>query len=318
VLAIAAAIWTAFWYRAAQVAEATISDWIEREAAAGRVYTCLSRSTGGYPFRIEHRCSEPAAQLQGFGAPIVLKARAMVGVAQVYQPRLIIAELTAPLTISESGRDIGLADWRLAQASLRGSPGRPERISLVIDGARVDQPSSSGAATLLVADRVEFHARVAPSSSAQAPAIDFALRVAAAAAPGINFLTKPANAEVTATLTGLADLQPKPLAVRLKELQAAGARLAITQARIERDRTVSLATGDLGLSAAGRLDGAVTLTVAGLENLGLALGGGELGLSLLGKPAELEGKRAIALPLRLKDGAVFLGPVRLGRLPALY
>jgi hypothetical protein len=43
-----------------------------------------------------------------------------------------------------------------------------------------------------------------------------------------------------------------------------------------------------------------------------------LGINLLGEPATLEGKKAVTLPLRFTDGAVFLGPVPIGNTPALF
>jgi hypothetical protein len=42
------------------------------------------------------------------------------------------------------------------------------------------------------------------------------------------------------------------------------------------------------------------------------------GLSFVGRPAEIDGKKAVAVPLRFNDGAVFLGPIRLGRMEPLY
>ena len=42
------------------------------------------------------------------------------------------------------------------------------------------------------------------------------------------------------------------------------------------------------------------------------------GLSLIGERTELDGKQAVALPLRLTDGAAFLGPIPLGQTPPLY
>jgi hypothetical protein len=188
----------------------------------------------------------------------------------------------------------------------------------VIDGARLNQPETVGRSTWAVAERLEFHTRVDPASAANRPALDFAIRLNGAAAPFLNFLAAPANADVSANLRGLADLRPKPIAARLKELQAAGGRLEIVRARVERDGSVGIASGELRLSAMGRLDGLLTVTMTGLGRGGLGLGGAELGLALLGKPAELEGKQAIVLPLRFNDGAVFLGALSLGRLPPLY
>jgi len=41
-------------------------------------------------------------------------------------------------------------------------------------------------------------------------------------------------------------------------------------------------------------------------------------INLMGQPTELEGKRAVMLPLRFKDGAVWLGPVMVGYAPPLF
>jgi len=42
------------------------------------------------------------------------------------------------------------------------------------------------------------------------------------------------------------------------------------------------------------------------------------GINALGKPAELEGKKARDFPLRFVDGAVFLGPIKVGQVPPLF
>jgi len=42
------------------------------------------------------------------------------------------------------------------------------------------------------------------------------------------------------------------------------------------------------------------------------------GVNSLGTPAELEGKRARSFPLRFVDGAVFLGPIKVGEIPPLF
>ena len=42
------------------------------------------------------------------------------------------------------------------------------------------------------------------------------------------------------------------------------------------------------------------------------------GINSLGKEAELEGKKARAFPLRFVDGAVLLGPLKVGQFPPLF
>ena len=38
----------------------------------------------------------------------------------------------------------------------------------------------------------------------------------------------------------------------------------------------------------------------------------------MGQPAELEGQRAVTLPLRFDDGLVSLGPMKIGAMPPLF
>jgi hypothetical protein len=42
------------------------------------------------------------------------------------------------------------------------------------------------------------------------------------------------------------------------------------------------------------------------------------GISMLGQPAEIEGKKGVRLPLKFTDGAVYLGPIMVGQTPALF
>jgi hypothetical protein len=152
-------------------------------------------------------------------------------------------------------------------------------------------------------------------------------------------------------LRGLTDLRPKPLPALLRDLQAANGRLDITHARVRQGEIIGVGQGTLSLTARGTLDGQLQLTVAGLEQLMAALGldkkvgqasqnaldrvapGLNLdrllgprgnaalaaaGVAMLGQPAELEGRRAVTLPLRFADGVVFLGPLRAGELPPLF
>ena len=330
-IVVLAAVWSAAWSFAARSAEATIAAWIDHEAKLGRVYDCGSRQSGGYPFRIEVRCTDPTVELKSAEPPRVLKAKELLGVAQVYQPNLIIAEITGPLSITEAGEPaVWRADWRLAQASLRGVAGTPERLSIVLDGVKLDRINGATAETWAAANHLEIHVRRNPASASDKPVLDFAAQVANATVPNAAVLAgRPLDAEVTALLRGVTDFQPKPVPTRLKEWQAAGGRLEITKLRLQQGEAVAVAAGDIGLSAAGRPDGAFNLTMAGFDRLvqGLAgnsgLGGGMqlglmAGLSFLGRPAEIDGKKAVAVPLRFNDGAVFLGPIRLGRMEPLY
>ena len=113
----------AFWYFAAAKAETTLTEWREREAKAGRIYSCATQSIGGYPFRIEVRCIDPTTELRGSQPPVPLKAKDLLAAVQVYDPTLVISEFTGPMTIAAPGQPPSfVANWTLAQSSVRGTP----------------------------------------------------------------------------------------------------------------------------------------------------------------------------------------------------
>ena len=123
--------------------------------------------------------------------------------------------------------------------------------------------------------------------------------------------------------------------------------------RVRQGETLAAGSGSLALNVNGRLQGELHMTVAGLEPFLGAIGAARmvqrsphmeklagalnrlapglgdvareqaganlaLGINMLGRPATLEGRPAVAIPLRFDDGAVFLGPIPLGMTPALF
>jgi hypothetical protein len=355
VLALAVA-WSGIWYYAAGEAEARVNDWQAQQAKAGRVFSCGSQKVGGFPFRIEVRCGDVAVELKDTQPPLAIKLKEIHVVAQVWDPKMLIAEFTGPLTAAEPGQPPVTVTWTLAQASVRGTPQTPERASLAIDDLKLDGPAPGNA--LFDAKHAEFHARMQYGSWPHNPAIDLAVKLNAATAPALGAYTRaPLDADILAVLHGMKDLRPKPLPVRLREWQAAGGRVEIQNARVAQGEMVGNATGMLALTQRGGLDGALRLNVAGLEKLLPSLtGGGErkgaplgidrvapalnaidravpgLGarvapqaqnlaaglLGLLGQPVEIEGKRGVSVPVRFTDGAASLGPIPLGQVPPAF
>src|SRR5436190_7859106 len=135
-----AGAWTLFWNYAVAQAETAIAGWLDREARLGRTYSCSSQTIGGFPFRIEVRCDNAAAQLRNVQPELSLKLKDVRIVAQIYQPTLFITEFTGPLMVAEPGQVQSFAaDWTLAQASVRGLPTSPERVSVVFDGPKLER-----------------------------------------------------------------------------------------------------------------------------------------------------------------------------------
>ena len=376
-LLIAAAAWSAFWFYSASRVDVIADAWRAREAQSGRIYDCARRSVAGYPFRLEVRCDGArvslVSQTAGQGAaqtPITAKLGQILVVAQVYDPKLLIAEFTAPATISDPNDSSSMiVKWRTARSSIVGLPGVPQRISLVFDDPALDRVKGSLQTPLLRAKHIELHGRIAEGSPSDHPVIETVLRVAGGSLQEVHpLLAQPFDAEVNAKLSGLKDFAPKPWPERFRELQAAGGHAEIVQSRIQQGNLIAVASGTLGLTPEGRLDGELQMTVAGIEQVIPALGlekmldegvpqatldhvapgvktqdvrnllgaldraipglgnavkqnvnvAATASINSLGKEAELEGKKARTFPLRFTDGAVFLGPIKVGQIPPLF
>ncbi|MEA2836281.1 MAG: hypothetical protein QOD89_831 [Bradyrhizobium sp.] len=371
---VAAIAWSAFWFYAASKVDENVDAWRAREAKSGRIYDCAKRAVGGFPFRFEVRCSGASVALVsqtagGSQVPVTARLGEILVVAQVYEPKLLIAEFTAPATISGPDQLSLTVSWSKARSSIVGLPAVPQRAAIVFDDPTIDRVNASVPTPLARAKHVELHARLADGSAQENPVIETVLQIAGGSLRELHpLLGEPFDADLRTLLTGLRDFSPKPWPERFREIQAAGGRVEITQSRIAQGDLIAVAAGTLGLSAGGRLDGELQMTVAGIEKVIPVLGidkmledgvpqatldrvapgvktqdlnnlmgalnraipglgnvvkqnanvGVAVGINSLGKEAVLEGKKARAFPLRFVDGAVFLGPLKVGQVPALF
>lgn len=165
-------------------------------------------------------------------------------------------------------------------------------------------------------------------------------------------VARATDGEIDALLIGLKDFAPKPWQTRMREIAAAGGRIEIKNARLVQDDILVVGSGSIGLTPTGHPDGQLDITVVGLDKLVTLLGidqyvqqylaqrGGNMdriaggldriipglggvvrnnsgglasiGIAMLGQPRDIEGRRGVQLPLRFKEGAMFLGPVPIG------
>jgi hypothetical protein len=280
-LLIAAAAWSGFWFYAASQVEVSADAWRAQEAKSGRVYDCARRSVAGFPFRLEVRCDGASVSLvsQTAGqaatqAPITAELGEILVVAQVYDPKLLIAEFTAPATFSDNGQQPSMVvNWSKARSSVVGLPAVPQRASIVFDDPEINRFNGSMQAPLAHAKHIELHGRLAEGSALDHPVIETVLKIEGGSLQEVHpLLAEPFDADVRTKLSGLKDFSPKPWPVRFREIQAAGGHAEIVQSRIAQGDLVAVAAGTLGLSAQGRLDGELQMTVAGLEKVIPALG----------------------------------------------
>lgn len=348
--------WTGFWFYSANKAARILTGWLDREAQLGRVYQCGSRDIGGFPFRFEVRCKDISAALTDGSRVVSASLPDAVVVAQVWEPTFLIGEFSAPFVMNDGTLGSVTANWSLAHASIRGTPRSPQQISVAVNDLTLDRAGTDGQTERLASGHhVEFHSRIVDGSLREQPVLDFAARLVGVSAPGFHPLVRDAfDAEIDTRLRGLKDVAAKPWAARFREIQQANGRIEVKSARVRQGDWLATASGDLGLTPRGALNGELRVTVAGLDKLLNALGvqylaqpsgskinsaldaldklapglGGMLrekagagvaaGLSALGDKTELEGRQAVTLPLRFDDGRAYLGPIALGETQALF
>jgi len=354
--------WTALWSYAASIANEALAGWIAREAALGRVYACGSQSIGGFPFGILIHCDKATAAFKSNRPPFDVSAGDFTFSAQVFRPTLLNGEISAPVALADPGAGTFVANWSSARLALLGLPPEPERVTIDLAKPRLDRTAGANAGMIFQADRLEVDGRIIAGSARHNPVIEATAKVAAGLAPSFHpLLAEPLQGEIDAVMRGFKDFQPKPWSVLFRDLQAAGGGIEIKTLRLARSDAALRGTGTFTLSAAGRLEGELRVTIAGVETIVPLLGVDQLigqgidrltggggspaqGLGALdrllpglggvvresasagvietikrmGEPTKLDGKPAVALPLRVTDGIVYVGIVPVAAVPALF
>jgi hypothetical protein len=166
-----------------------------------------------------------------------------------------------------------MANWSKGRSSVVGLPGVPQRASIVFDDPTLDRVDGATRATLASAKHVELHGRLAEGAPPDRPVIEAVLEIASGQILEQHpLLAVPFEADIHTMVSGLKDLSPRPWPERFRMIQAAGGHLDIVQSRVQQGEVIAVATGTLGLSPSGCLDGELQMTVAGLEKVVPALG----------------------------------------------
>ena len=276
-LVIAAAAWSAFWFYSASQVGVQADAWRAQEAKSGRNYDCAKRTVAGFPFRFEVSCEGASVSLVSQTAsnvPFTASLGEILVVAQIYDPKLVIAEFKSPASIAIPEQSPLRVDWSKGRASVVGLPAVPQRASVVFDDAAIDRINSNSIQVPVArAKHIELHGRLAEGATTDHPVIETALQMNDGSVQGVHpVLAEPFNADVRAKLTGLQDFSPKPWPERFREIAAAGGKVEIVQSRIQQGDMIAVAAGTLALNANGNLDGELQMTVTGLERIVPALG----------------------------------------------
>jgi hypothetical protein len=277
VLLIAAAAWSGFWFYAASQVGVRADAWRAQEAKSGRNYDCANRTVAGFPFRLEIKCEGASVTLVSQTAsnvPFTARLGEILVVAQIYDPKLVIAEFKSPASIAIPEQSPLRVNWSKGRASVVGLPAVPQRGSLVFDDAAIDRVNANSIAVPVArAKHAELHGRLADGSPANNPVIETVLQLNDGSVQGVHpVLAEPFNADIRARLSGLKDFAPKPWPERFREIAAAGGKVEILQSRVQQGEMIAVAAGTLMLNADGYLDGELQMTVTGLARIVPALG----------------------------------------------
>ncbi|KAA5803942.1 DUF2125 domain-containing protein [Alkalicaulis satelles] len=319
-LAAAVIIHGAYWVWMSGEIRAAAHDWIEEQEEAGYTIAYQDLEVTGYPFRFSVRASDPhitaPAQAGGWSA----RYQRLAATAQFYNLNHWILVLD------------GAGEFAVDMA------GGPARYRIDADAARVSVVAAGGATTRLGA---EFTGLALTALEGPEPVFSGLDRLVAEGLAGADD-TFALRLEVTGARYGAgalpenvaqafgreAELVRLDARLRAWPLLAAtgdtghwareGGAIEVRQARLEWGAALISGSGELTLDALTRPAGRLSVIVSNPERLSGALvaaglvneeQGQALRLAALMAPPRQEG---IALPLRLQDGAVFLGPARLG------
>ena len=355
--------WTLLWFYAADIAGNAEAAWIAREAAVGRFYACGKQSIGGFPFSIVSSCDQASATFKTTNPPFDLHAANIAFSAQVFRPTVLNGEITGPVTLADPGRPpVFAANFSGAHISLFGLPPEPEAITVTVQKPQLDRVLGPGSGRIFQADAVDVTGRIISGSARRNPVIEATGRFSSATAPTFHpLLAEPLHGNVDFVLRGFSDFSPKPWPALFREMAASGGGIEIKLVRLDRPDAILIGTGNLTVNAQGRLNGAIQVSVVGIDTIIPLLGIDQLigqgidrltggsgsadqGLSALdrlmpglggvvrqsaassvlenikkiGKPTEIDKKPALALPVRVDDGVIYLGLIPLGIVPPLF
>lgn len=333
-LVVVAAVWSGVWAFARAKADDEITKALAREAGKGRVVTCSDRRSGGFPFRIEIRCADPRIVVTRDMGSFTITGANLLAVAQVYRPNHVILEAQGPVTVTPADGGSALeATWTSAEASVVFGLSGPQRASLVVSGLDASETRDGGEAAILAKGvAMQVHARASEDPSAAPGTYDVAATFDAASVPLADAAlgdAAPARGQFRGVVTAINDLEPKPVDERLRDWAQAGGVLDVSMARLDRGPTSAMAVGQVALDTDGHPEGKLVVTLAGVDELsaGLRRSGVAppnlanllgVGLNLLGKPSNIDGRAAVEIPLTLAKGHAKVGAFPAGPTPTFF
>lgn len=333
-LGIVAIGWSGFWWYASTRIETEWNRFVAKQAELGRQIHCDQQGVAGYPFRLEMHCGNPTVEGERAGKAFSANLAEINAVAQVYQPNKVLLEAKGPMVLVDKDGDGATltANWKSAEASMAIWTSGPQNADVVIKGLDTSVKRGEQTVDLVSAANIETHVRVAEGPNAAPGAYDLAADVDAKAIAPLDAILKAPATPLSATFRGTItkiDLRPMPMEDRLRDWAENGGSLLITQAQINRGPSSVKANGTVGLETNGHPSGDLVVALAGVNELADTLKQSGrvpgsvtsmlgVGLTMLGKPTNIDGKSAVEVPVKANNGKVSVGSFPVGKVPSLF
>ncbi|MHA1544812.1 MAG: DUF2125 domain-containing protein, partial [Alphaproteobacteria bacterium] len=176
-IVIIAVAWSLGWLYLSQSAAQRLDRLLAGQASAGRALVCQDRSHAGFPFRFEVTCAAPRLTIAGQDTRLVIEAKALKGIAQIYDTDQFIFEVEGPTNAQRTRQGSVLLDMQVTTGTLRASvslkQGHLARTSLVATEIGASLARGLGSKiTKISATRFAAHLRLAENN-----AVDVALQL---------------------------------------------------------------------------------------------------------------------------------------------
>ncbi|MCE7999190.1 MAG: DUF2125 domain-containing protein [Rhodobiaceae bacterium] len=340
-VAVGAVVYSIWWFTVIDRVESAILDWQSDQAANGIVVSWDSLETGGYPYRI--RVDVAGGRLTAPDAPRAWTWEADSVSAQTlaYKLNHVIVDIpgaqrlhySEPRDGAERQYTLNLTSEVFWASYVDESSGE-QRLSADIQNLAVSRAQHSDTGSVLAggaaAGRLQLHGKPAPEAAGAA--FDIALRGQDISWTDLGETTW-AGSDIThlEAQTRVTDLPadfPNDLATLLPDAAANGTKLAISEFALEWGPLEMTGQGEVKLDSLGRPEGRFRTSVGNLDGLIDALVSAGIvsqqsaRLAFAGMVAlsSMQGEETgrVRLPVAMKDGVLFLGPIAAARLEPLY
>jgi hypothetical protein len=313
VIAVIVAIWSAGWLVIAGQIRTEVDRLALNDGQTAPRLACGTLNVAGYPFRFNITCADATitAGDLSFALPRIEAA------ALVFQPTLYHVRGASPLTVKDAflGGENRIA-WTSLEGSLRLADwSRLARLSLVADEAAwadtLVTETLIGSATRAELHLIDVPARHDPAAGRAV--LEGYLLLDGTAIPSWTV----ADGDLTATveLTGLPDSLLALPADPLRDWQAAGGALTITEIKAWEGEDTVTVTGEMSLSAEGLANGTIEIVSQGVANRTAAAMPPELQPLIFGFPGEDGTSRQ---RLSFTNGLLIIGMLPILQIPPLF